>query len=455
MKNLSKLFFDPSKFSLFLLVLPYIIFNLNIFFSSYFFSFFNLFFILFLIISIGLVINLFLLNNRFEKILSLVLFILVFIFFYGFYLTSFLQQYIEKFTNLFFRGRIIISSFVLVLSVLIVNFKNSINYQYVNVFLLIFSCVNLIFNFQSFEFFSLSKNIIPNNYQKIEITKSPVKPVILLISDEYHSPDDIFKVTGDSTVYSFSNNLVREDWIVNNGSFSQEISTIHSLSSLFNFNISGNKNFSELSIFDLGTGKLLNSTVYDSLISKNVQFINFGIFNLGESKPKNNLYFFPTNFFELFLFNSVYFKFKHNTGGFKANGFGNSYFHTYDHNNFIISSAADSLKNISNQNIFTYVHLYMPHSPFFFKGEFHNPNGNDFDSYLKYWNFTNKKLKILLSELTKDNRYRIILTGDHGYRGDVRLNSKKTFTAFYGFSEEEVDSINSVQDLGSLINACY
>jgi hypothetical protein len=344
---------------------------------------------------------------------------------------------------------------IFLFSVLIIYFKNSINYKYVNVFLLIFCFVNLIFNFHSFDFFSLSKNVITNNYQKIKITKSPVKPVILLISDEYHSPDDIFHVIGDSSVYDFSNNLVKEDWIVKNNSLSQEISTIHSLSSLFNFNISGNKNFSDLNIFDLGTGKLLNSTVYDSLISKDVQFINFGIFNLGESKPLNDLYFFPTSFFELFLFNSIYFKFKHNTGGFKTNGFGNSYFHTDDHNNFIISSTADSLNNISNQNIFSYIHLYMPHSPFLFKGEFQNPIDDDFDSYLRYWNFTNKKLNVLLSELTKDNRYRIILTGDHGYRSDVRLNSNKTFTAFYGFSEEEVSSIKSVQDLGSLINACY
>ena len=52
----------------------------------------------------------------------------------------------------------------------------------------------------------------------------------------------------------------------------------------------------------------------------------------------------------------------------------------------------------------------------------------------------------------KENKYRIILTGDHGYRGDDRINPQNTFTALYGFDKADVDKIKSVQDLGSLIN---
>jgi hypothetical protein len=455
MKNLFKLFFDPSKFSLFLLILPYILFNSDILVSSYFFSFLNLFLLLFLIITFDIAIKFFLNSNKIEKIVSSGFFYIFFIFFYGLYLSLFFQEYINELFGVYLRGRLIILIIAFMLIFITILFKKVLYFKYINRFLFIFSCINLVFNYPSFDFFSSRNNVTLNNYQKIKIDKSLTKPVILLVSDEYHSPDEIFQVVGDSSVYSFSNKLVKEDWIVLNNSFSQEISTIHSLSSLFNFNISGDKKFSDLSIFDLGTGKLIKSKFYDSLNSKNVKLINFGIFNLGESKPLNDLYFFPSSFVELFLFNSVYYKLKHNTGGFKVNGFSNSYFHTDDHNNFIINSTADSLKNISNQNIFTYIHLYMPHSPFFFKDEFQSLNNNDFDSYLEYWKFTNKKLDFLLSELTKDNRYRIIFTGDHGYRADARFNPKKTFTAFYGFEEKYLISIQSVQDLGSLINACY
>ena len=74
------------------------------------------------------------------------------------------------------------------------------------------------------------------------------------------------------------------------------------------------------------------------------------------------------------------------------------------------------------------------------------------DNYLNYWNFTNIKLLSLLKNLTRENKYRIILTGDHGYRGDKKIDPHNTFTAFYGFEKADIEQIKSVQDLGSLIN---
>jgi hypothetical protein len=57
----------------------------------------------------------------------------------------------------------------------------------------------------------------------------------------------------------------------------------------------------------------------------------------------------------------------------------------------------------------------------------------------------------MLTTLIKENKFRIILTGDHGYRGDNRINPHYTFAAFYGFDQVSIDKIQSVQDLGSLI----
>jgi hypothetical protein len=60
-----------------------------------------------------------------------------------------------------------------------------------------------------------------------------------------------------------------------------------------------------------------------------------------------------------------------------------------------------------------------------------------------------------IKSLQQTEKYRIILTGDHGYRDDFRILPIYTATAFYGFDEKDVEKIKSVQDLGALINAYF
>jgi hypothetical protein len=97
----------------------------------------------------------------------------------------------------------------------------------------------------------------------------------------------------------------------------------------------------------------------------------------------------------------------------------------------------------------------MPHGPLQYEPSFPILTINNIINYKSYWDFTNQKLNSLLTSLIKENKYRIILTGDHGYRYDKRINPHYTFTAFYGFNQESIDKINSVQDLGSLINGGF
>ena len=76
------------------------------------------------------------------------------------------------------------------------------------------------------------------------------------------------------------------------------------------------------------------------------------------------------------------------------------------------------------------------------------------ENYLDYWKFTNSKLIPLLDSVNKLNKFRIILAGDHGFRGSKNnIDPHYTFCAFYGFNEIDVNKIYSVQDLGSLIYA--
>jgi hypothetical protein len=123
-----------------------------------------------------------------------------------------------------------------------------------------------------------------------------------------------------------------------------------------------------------------------------------------------------------------------------------------EHNKFIINNISSEI-NKAEVKTFIKIHLYMPHAPLIYEPEFKKLELKHVNDYLQYWNFTNKKLIEMLNHLNK-NKFRIILTGDHGLRG-MPTNPHSTFTAFYGFDSTAIKSIHSVQDLGNLINGSF
>ena len=113
-------------------------------------------------------------------------------------------------------------------------------------------------------------------------------------------------------------------------------------------------------------------------------------------------------------------------------------------------SAFDYFKEeIIKNNDFIYYHFEIPHGPFRFKNEFKN-EGNSTDQYAKFWKFTNNKFMKFLSELNLEND-KIIIIGDHGYRSNNKINPYNTFGAFYGFQQEDLEEVKTVQDIGLLI----
>jgi hypothetical protein len=454
MKNLHNFFFNINKISFLLIILPYFTFNFFFIFNSFFFSYINLFLITFALILIEIFLKIYLEYIKTYNFISLI-FSSIIIFIYGIYFIPFFQDLFFDYFSIRVRGRfvLVLILFILVIIQLMIR---KINYiKYLNIFLIIFSSINLLSGLVKNNNSNLNLTKLSSNYHKIDLADKSKKSVILIITDEYSSPIELYKIYNDSSVFNFSKNLQKSNWLVRDSSFSFERSTIHSISSMFNFNLSKGTNYSSFDKFEIGSSKLLSSSLYDSLDSKGVSFTNFGIFKVGNSIPINNLYKYPESFLDVFLFNTVYNHIINNTGGLKLEGFDSRFYSREVHNKFIFNSMTDSLMNNGVSGSFTYVHLYMPHSPFIFEGEFDKSLIKDTNSYFEYWKFTNKKLEILLFYLLKSNKYKIVLTGDHGFRGDSRIDYKNTFTAFYGFSEEDLNSIESVQDLGILINACY
>jgi hypothetical protein len=342
---------------------------------------------------------------------------------------------------------------VIIVGLQLIFTKRKLSYKVLNIFLVILSVVAFGSSISKEPNKAVQLESIQSNYQAISRPVQEARPVILIIVDEYNSPDNLFELTKDSSIYSFNNWLKEKGWQTKTTNYSYELSTIHSLSSLFNFNLSQQKTYSAQSEEKIIVSKLYHAALADSLVKKGVSIYNYGIFDLGNTKPKSRLYLYPRNFIEAFLLHSTYLAEKTKTGSFQTKYLKNPPSYISDHNINILNHLPNNLEKEKLPNkSFIYVHLYMPHNPFSLATEFTNPETDNFKRYIAYWKFTNQKLQVLLSELNRENKYRIILTGDHGLRESI-TNPNHSFTAYYGFEGYDLNKISSVQDIGSLINS--
>lgn len=453
--NIKKEIFSLKKLSVSLIAIPYFAFNFENITKSTFFSLNKLLLYFFFILIVDILIKWLLsnLNEKSKTIISILLFYSVIIFFYSVYIVNYIQFFVFEKFEILIRGRSIIKVSILILIVLLLSLrKKRLNYLYVNIFLFLFFTITFISSISNFE-----KNNIENyknSYIHITENKSTAKPVLLIICDEYTSPDGLYNVYKDSSIYEFSNSLTDKGWNVKNSFYSYETSTIYSLSSLFNFNLSKDSKYKRENITNIGSEKLLHSSVADSLDYKKVEIINFGIFHFGKHPYLTRIYIYPTSFFDALMMNTIFYTFSINTGNFNKKGFTQSFYPMEKHNKYIFENLVDTLSKTKKNKTFIYTHLYMPHNPFQYNPEFPLKTKN-LNNYRSYWDFTNKKIGEVINSLTKNNNYRIILCGDHGFRSDKRINSNYTFAAFYGFDEISINKLNSVQDLGSLINSAF
>jgi hypothetical protein len=448
-------FFSLNQASVFLIALPYFALNYNRIINSPFFSLKILSLLIIILLFVSFFTNLITNKERGKyTITSLIIYFLSFLFFYGTYIVNFIQKILSKYFHFVGHGKVIIIFLtILYLLSLCIFKKRIINFIYLNVFLIIMCFVSLIFSISNFT--NNQKKEINNNFIAFENNIDKPKPIILIITDEYSSPDEIYKVNKDTGVYEFSKGLTEKGWTTKNRIYSYETSTIHSLSSLFNFNLSKSNKYKDKDIVEIGALKLINASLADSLRKKNVSIINFGIFHLGNQIYLNRLYPYPISLIDDVFINTSFYAIKTNIGKLDSEGLANSSTSTQLHNKYIFDNLHDTINKNSNLKLFTYVHLIMPHIPFQFYANFPLKKQNNLSNYTEYWDFTNKKIDLLLDKLIKENKFRIILTGDHGYRSDKRINPNYTFSAFYGFNQESINRINSIQDLGSLIYGYY
>lgn len=446
-----------EKASFLIIVLPYLGANLISLSESPFFSYANLALLLLALIAIELIskwsIHTF---NTYEKLLSILLVTISIEFFYGFTLNIPLHTITQKLFSVDLREKILlVIALVFIVGLQLIFTRKKLSYKALNIFLIILTIIAISSSISKKPSQAIPLDSIQSNYQSIAHEPQNTKPVILIIVDEYNSPDNLFELTKDSSLYSFNSWLKDKGWQTKTTNYSYELSTIHSMSSLFNFNLSKQKTYSAQSEEKIVVSKLYHAALADSLAKKGVAIYNYGIFDFGNTKPKSRLYLYPRNFIEAFLLHSTYLAEKTKTGSFQGKYLKNPPSYISDHNIDILNHLPGKLEEEKLTNkAFVYVHLYMPHNPFSLAPEFTNPETDNFKRYVAFWKFTNQKLEALLTELNKENKYRIILTGDHGLRESI-TNPHESFSAYYGFEGYDLDKVGSVQDIGSLINSAY
>jgi hypothetical protein len=469
---------DLNKASFLMVVLPYIGFNWRELYDSVFFSVKEAGIILLFLIFIEIIFKQLVKRLvKYEKLLSILFICFTILFFYGNNIVIPIYQYVTKSLQIYIKEKVlfIIISFILLFILHYLLVKKNL-WKVFNVFLVIYFIVNI------FSTRNLNIAIIPpidsiqNGYKHISeslssdkndnkngnenqdgIRSQDQKPIILIVLDEYSSPDELYKIVKDSSVYNFSNTLKNKGWEVRNNSYTYESSTIHSISSLFNFNLSKDSLYDKQRLVgNIIKKKMLKNVLLDSLTKKGVVFNNYGIFHIGSTLPLTRLYLYPTNFLERFLIRTTYAEEKFKSNNFKFKNLIKSNENIFEHNAYILNNLPTILGENKNKKTFTYVHLFIPHAPFYYGEEFPVKHVINFENYFSFWKFANTKMEALLDSINKQGDYRIIITGDHGYRrNEHKENYHYSFTAFKGFDSLALKEIESIQDIGLLINAGF
>lgn len=298
--------------------------------------------------------------------------------------------------------------------------------------------------------------------EKLSPYKKSDKPIILIVLDELSSSQEIFNITKDSIDFKLNNYLTKNEFISKNNFKSLSLRTSISIPSLFNFNFHNNIKKDSIENIDKGlqvlegySDLIRNNLLVDSLNKKNITSYSFGITSFSKGINNDSFYYYWDNknpnqkTYERIINKTI-------IGTFLSN----IKRETSQYDKF----RKDGLNFLSNTNFneksFYYFHLYFPHDPFSYYEEYPAKNLNYYtisenkylEEHINYrrW-FTIKFIEIIDKIITKNNNVRIIITGDHGFRFNKKINPEYTDSYYRGFDLINIDSYNFIQDLGYLI----
>jgi len=300
--------------------------------------------------------------------------------------------------------------------------------SFLNTFCLILCIVILISNRNNFNTINTSSYSKVNFKERVNST-----PILIIILDEYSSPSEVSK---NNSLITFLNN---NNFDIIDPIYTTEIFTINSVASMLNYDISSDNSFrnnlQEIDRFEL----IVNSQFERDLNNYGFELVMKNYYRVDESLLYFPNYFMcPRNFAGVLLYKSFIPRIERNILG---------------ENSFVIYNMSlfrDLQYQISNsgfkENTVYLYHFCMPHPPFKFNSEYKGA-----EDYEKYYSFVNTKFSHLINKIIVGNDIRIIIMGDHGKRGEVRFDPKKTFAAFLNFNSISLSKLTSVQSICKVI----
>jgi uncharacterized protein (DUF486 family) len=214
-----------DKASFLFIVLPYLGANLISLSNSPFFSYTNLALLFIVLIAIEFISKWSIYKfNKYEKLLSILLVTISIEFFYGFALNIPLHTITQKIFSVDLREKILlVIALVIIVGLQLIFTKRNLSYKALNIFLVILSVVAFGSSISKQPNKAVPLESIQSNYQSITHGPENTKPIILIIVDEYNSPDNLFELSKDSSIYSFNNWLKEKSWQTKTTNYSFEL----------------------------------------------------------------------------------------------------------------------------------------------------------------------------------------------------------------------------------------
>ena len=204
---------DINKASFLMVALPYIGFNWRELYESPFYSIQQARLVLLALFAIELLFTqLVKKTGKYEQVLSVLFICFTILFFYGNDLVIPIYQFLTKSLHFYIKEKILF----LIVGILLVFifhylFAKKNLWNILNVFLGIYCMVNIFSTRNLNRVIEAPIDSIQNGYKLItNAFNKNEKPIVLIVMDEYSSPDELYKILKDSAVYNFSNALKKK-----------------------------------------------------------------------------------------------------------------------------------------------------------------------------------------------------------------------------------------------------
>lgn len=318
-----------------------------------------------------------------------------------------------------------------------------------------------------------------NNYTACDSCTNP--DIYFLLFDEYASTVSL------KETYQFDNSaldsfLLQKGFSIQRHSHSNYNFTPFSMASLLNMNyISGIKNPDACTITDYANCNYLirNNEVIDFLSSRKYEIVNYSVFDLAGNPTLVESTLLPVRtrlITDQTLYNRLVRDIGWNfyIGKMEIKWLSKNRIYSGLHNNdLFLELVKQESRKKTNFPRFIYVHLVMPHAPFYYDEHFQSrsekamvadQDPGHIDSYLKYLPYTNKNLRELVNTIqinTHDSAV-IIVMGDHGYRaktddGDSSHHFKNLNAVYFPGKNYQLltDTISGVNQFRVILNSLY